>query len=298
LAKGAEVLDEPLVSVIIPTFNRKQLVERAIASVLNQTYANLELLVIDDGSTDGTGEALAHFRSDPRFHYAYQHNSGQSAARNSAISVASGNLIALLDSDNYWQADKLRRQLDFWAGKPGHDILYSLGYLIDLEGNILNSSAKLPRPSGNILNQLLQGNCITNNTVLVSRKCFQELGGFDESLRIAEDYDLWLRFATRYTFLHHPERVVYYCVEGERLSAREEQNIQVNIQILKRFFQLYPGLVSHRRQKMALGNLLVWQIESRWNRGIKPAFKDVASSLLSNLFDMRCWRHLLKFVIK
>lgn len=290
--------EKPLVSVIMPTYNRKGMVERAIESVLKQTYQNLELLVVDDGSSDGTADAVAHFCKDPRFHYQCQQNCGQSAARNRAIAAASGDLIAFLDSDNYWALDKLRRQLNFWSGKVGYDILYSECISIDIVGNILKSAELTQRPSGQILNQLVLGNFITNNTVLISRRCFQELGGFDESLRIAEDYDLWLRFATRYAFLYHPEQVTYYCVEGERLSAREEENIKFNFKILGRFFQQYPDRVTPWGQRKALGNLLVWQIESRWNKGVHPSVRDVLHSLSCNPLDLRVWRHLAKLLIQ
>lgn len=288
----------PLVSVVIPTYNRKGMIGRAIESVLNQTYQNLELLLVDDGSSDGTVESVSHFFKDPRFHYQYQKNSGQSAARNRAIAQASGDLIAFLDSDNYWDLDKLRSQLDFWSGKTDYDILYSLGTPIDLEGKILKSM-QLPKPqNGRILGELVLRNFITNNTVLVPRSCFQELGDFDESLRIAEDYDLWLRFATRYSFLHHPVSVNYYTVEGERLSAEEGRTIEVNFQILNRFFQQYPNHVDPCLQKKALGNLLIWQTESRFNQNLRPQFKDIVHSVSCNPFDQRVWRHVIKYLLQ
>lgn len=291
--------DNPLVSVIIPTFNRKTLVVRAIASVLNQTYPNLELLVVDDGSIDCTSAALSHFRSDPRFHYVYQQNKGQSAARNLAIELASGDLFAFLDSDNFWYKDKLNLQLTYWNVHKGFDILYSSVRCVDLSGNMINEHSQvINRPSGNILNALVSWNCVTNNTVLVPKKCFQEMGGFDETLRIAEDYDLWLRFATRYTFIYHPEIVTFYCTEGERLSTDEERNIEVNFHILEKFRNNFPGAVSNLRYRMAIGNLKRWKNESHWNGGIKPAFRDIISSLILNPFDARSWRHLVKYIIR
>lgn len=289
---------DPLVSVVMPTYNRNGVVQRAIASVLNQTYLKLELLVVDDGSKDGTEEALSCFKTDPRFMYYYQENKGQSAARNVAISKASGEVIAFLDSDNFWMEDKLSRQLAFWSAHDEYDILYSDGINVDQDGTRLPTAASSNRCSGNILTKLLFSNFVTNNTALVPVDCFRQLGCFDESLRIAEDFDLWLRFATRYTFLHHPEQVAYYCVEGDRLSAQEEKNIQVNFQILKRFFQQYPNLVKPLLQRKALGNLLVWQTESRWNRGIRPPLNDLLYSLTSNPLDLRVWRHLAKFIMK
>lgn len=288
---------EPLISVIIPTYNRKEMVLRAIASVLGQTYKNLELYVVDDGSSDGTGEAVAHFRNDLRFHYRFQENRGQSAARNLAISLASGELIAFLDSDNYWEKDKLQRQILFRAENDCNDILYSDCMYIDGKGNRVAGST-VKRYSGWILDKLVLSNFITNNTVLVPRYCFEELGSFDESLRIAEDYDLWLRFATRYTFLYHPEQVTFYCCDGDRLSTQEVQNIEVNCQILKRLFKQNPDKVTPLLQRKAMGKLLTWQIEARWNRGVRPSLSDIFRSISSNPFEQRVWRHLAKYLLR
>ena len=289
---------QPLVSVVIPTYNRKGVVERAISSVLGQTYQNFEILVVDDGSSDGTETALAHFREDPRFHYEYQKNKGQSAARNKAINAASGELIAFLDSDNFWKNDKLERQLTYWNDHKDFDILYSEGMTVDLSGNVIEENAPVTnRPTGNILKTLMQWNCVTNNTVLVPKRCFQEMGGFNESLRIAEDYDLWLRFATRYTFIFHPEKVTYYCIEGDRLSAQEERNIDVNFTILESFRQNYPDTVSLWAFRKALGNLQKWRIDTRWSRGIRPTFGDIIKSVYYNPLDIQVWRHLMKYII-
>jgi len=290
---------DPLVSVVIPTYNRKELLVRAVESVLGQTYKKLELLVVDDGSTDGTESHIAEFRKDNRFHYSYQENQGQSAARNLGISQASGEIISFLDSDNYWKKDKLQLQLAFWHEHKGFDILYSNGIPIDMAGNdISGNEPTTHRPSGKIIKTLMTWNCVTNNTVLVPRKCFQEMGGFNESLRIAEDYDLWLRFATRYSFLYHPRQVTYYCCEGDRLSAQEERNVDVNLQIMESFRQTFPEAVNALIFRKALGNLHRWRIEARWNRGIRPSVLELVYSLLSNPLDARCWRHLLKFILR
>lgn len=288
----------PLVSVVIPTYNRKEMLTRAVESVLGQTYGNLEVIVVDDGSTDGTAEHLTGFLSDERFRYFYQENRGQSAARNHGISQATGKIIAFLDSDNFWHKEKLKLQLAYWDKHKDFNILYSEGITVDIAGKVISKNVPISnRPSGNILKTLMTWNCVTNNTVLVPKQCFQEMGGFNESLRIAEDFDLWLRFATRYTFVFHPEKVTYYCIEGERLSAQEEQNIEVNFQILEIFRQKFPGAVSVWTFRKALGNLRRWKIESYWNRGIRPALLDIIYSLFYNPLDHRTWRHLVKYLL-
>jgi glycosyltransferase involved in cell wall biosynthesis len=290
---------EPLVSVIMPTYNRKGIVSRAIQSVLDQSYTKIELHVIDDGSTDGTAESLEEFKNDPRFNYYYQNNRGQSAARNLGISKSNGEIIAFLDSDNYWKTDKLEYQLRFWDTNSGFEIIYSEGIGIDERGQETPKNNR-QRHSGNILRKLLSSNFVTNNTALVLKKCFVEMGGFDESLRISEDYDLWLRFATRYRFLYYPRDVAFYRVEGDdRLSAQEAKCIAANFVILANLFEKYPKAVSAWKQRKAFGALYKWKIEEAWNRGAKPAFSEVSRSLSLTPLDSRGWRHLVKwFVIR
>jgi Glycosyltransferases involved in cell wall biogenesis len=288
---------KPLISVVIPTFNRRCTVERAIISALGQSYQSIEVVVVDDGSLDGTEEVLSRFKSDARFKYLYQQNRGQSAARNKGIAASAGELIAFLDSDNYWDVDKLASQLEYWDLNRGYDILYSeVTHLYDNGETLPGDSRK--RHSGMILKKLLLSNFITNNTVLVPRRCFDELGAFDESLRIAEDYDLWLRFSTRYTFLYHPEKVAYYSSFGARLSADEELNIEVNLQILSRFLERHADIVPPRFHKRALGRLLTRQTESRWNRGSRPSLRQILRALAFSPENPSAWRHLLKFMLR
>lgn len=290
---------EITISVVIPTYNRKDMVKRAISSVLGQSYGVLEVIVIDDGSTDGTEDALEAFTRDARFRYRRQENRGQSAARNAGIAMAVGDVIAFLDSDNFWHEEKLERQLAFWDHNSFFDILYSDVVPVDLSGRPLVPELPVTlRPSGNILKTLITCNCVTNNTVLVPKRCFREMGGFDEELRVAEDFELWLRFATRYSFGFHPEKVSYYCVEGERLSAQQELTIDANVNIMKDFVKKYPGVVSARDLRKALSRLSTWRTEVRWNDGVRPTFKQILHGVCHGLDDARAWRHLIKFILQ
>jgi glycosyltransferase involved in cell wall biosynthesis len=288
---------EPLVSAVIPTFNRKAMVSRAIESVLGQSYANFELFVIDDGSSDGTEESIRKYRDDDRFHYFYQENKGQSAARNFGIGKSKGEFIALLDSDNYWLKDKLKKQIEFLDGRKDIDILYSEIVPIDERGEILPKRS-CQRFSGNILGNLLRANFVTNNTVLVKRKCFDEMGGFDEQLRYAEDYDLWLRLATRYRFIYHPCEVACYCCEGDRLSSQEEKVLEANQNILSRFFTMFPASVTDREKRHAWSRYYKWRIESRWGAGVKPSLNETIRAAFLNPLDIQCWRLVAKRIIR
>lgn len=282
--------ERPLVSVIVPTYNRVDILPHAIESVLRQTYRNFELHVVDDGSRDGTGKVMERYASERVFYY-YQENRGQSAARNFAIDKARGDLIALLDSDNAWYPDKLEKQIAFLQANPGYDILYSDILPVRADGTPFRRRPSR-KFSGDVLNELLVGNFVTNNTVLVDRKCFIESGGFDEELRYAEDFDLWLRFATRYRFLHHPEEVVSYRCEGDRLSANEERVLEANHSILKRFFLQHPDAASPRARRKAWNRFYLWRAESLASRQRGLPLGDVLRAIAWQPFHPGGWRIL------
>ena len=287
----------PFVTVVTPTFNRDQLIGRAIKSVMNQTYRNWELIIIDDGSTDNTYNVVQEYiKKDQRIHYFYQNNQGQSVARNNGIFQSKGDLIAFLDSDNYWLPDKLSEQIKYWNQYPDYDIVYSDGYVIDEHDNRI--PRKLPRRfSGNILPQLLQKNFVSNNTALAKKGCFLEMGGFDEELTICEDFDLWLRFATRYRFLYHPHRVFCYSIDGPRLSSNTEKAVAANYRILARFFENYPQAYTPRERRLAWASFYRWSIMASRRNGASKPWQDLMRAMTMSPLDSRNWRLLAKMCL-
>lgn len=189
------------VSVVIPTYNRSSFVLDAIRSVTDQQYEPLEILVIDDGSTDDTKEKLAHLNAQDVIRYIYQHNQGRSAARNKGISLATGDFIAFLDSDDLFEPGKLAKQVEFFANHPQVGLVHG-GYVkFDESGKDLgyrNTSWF----SGWIYPKMLLVwyTLLATPTVMVRKAALEEVGGFDESFVIAEDLDLWRRIARKYSF--------------------------------------------------------------------------------------------------
>jgi glycosyltransferase involved in cell wall biosynthesis len=187
---------EPRVSIIIPTFNRSGLITRSIESVLNQSFRDFELIIVDDGSTDNT-EAVVKSLPDERIRYIKREtNSGGSAARNVGIRQARASLIAFQDSDDVWMPDKLSKQLialDDPASSPG--VVYS-GFLhIRGEKTMYLPGSKVVQKDGWIHGQLLLGNFISTQTALVRRESLDQAGYFDESLPRLQDWDLFLRLS-------------------------------------------------------------------------------------------------------
>jgi len=186
---------DPLVSVIIPTYNRGWIVRDAIDSVLGQTYADFELVVVDDGSTDRTPQILDAYGD--RLRVICQHNQGVSAARNRGIGDSSGPLIALLDSDDIWLPGKLSVQVDFFKKNPAALICQTEEIWIR-NGLRVNPGKRHGKPSGMIFEPSLELCLVSPSAVMVRRELFEKVGLFDESLPACEDYDLWLRVGCRF----------------------------------------------------------------------------------------------------
>ncbi len=186
---------KPEVSVIIPTFNRETLLARALSSVLAQTGVSFELIVVDDGSTDGTRARVE--RDFPAATYLYQENQGPSAARNRGIERSRGEWIAFLDSDDEWLPGKLEAQISFFRQNPDCRIMQTEEIWIR-NGKRVNQMTKHKKSGGFIFDKCLPLCAISPSAVMIHKSLFEEVGLFDESLPACEDYDLWLRIASRH----------------------------------------------------------------------------------------------------
>jgi glycosyltransferase involved in cell wall biosynthesis len=194
-----------LVSVVIPTYQRAALLSRALESVRRQTRPAGEVIVVDDGSTDGTGEMV---RGEfPWARYLRQENAGVSAARNLGLAAARGDWIALLDSDDAWRPDKLERQLAALAAEPEERICHTDEIWIR-DGRRVNPRRRHVKRGGWIFRYCLPLCAISPSAALIHRSVFDRVGMFDEALPACEDYDLWLRITARYPVLLVPEPLV------------------------------------------------------------------------------------------
>lgn len=193
----------PLVSVIIPTCNRAQFLSEAIKSVLKQTFRDLELIVVDDGSQDETRLIVQEFASKVR--YFYQENKGVSAARNVGIRAARGQYVAFLDSDDLWKKRKLEIQMNYLQGDSSTNVCYTNEIWLK-NGEHLNQKKKHQKFSGWILEKMLALCLISASSIIIHHAVFKQVGVFDEKLPVCEDYDLWLRIGARYpvTFIDKP----------------------------------------------------------------------------------------------
>lgn len=185
----------PLVSVIIPTYNRGWIIKEAVDSVLAQDYRDFELIVVDDGSTDNTPEVLDAYRGTIKVFR--QENKGVSAARNRGIAEASGRFIAFLDSDDLWLPQKLSRQVEFFNTTPDALICQTEEVWIR-SGVRVNPKKRHQKPSGMIFEPSLALCLVSPSAVMIRRSLLEIVGNFDETLPACEDYDLWLRISCRF----------------------------------------------------------------------------------------------------
>tara|TARA_B100000886_G_C20420628_1_gene491385 strand:+ start:2105 stop:2941 length:837 start_codon:yes stop_codon:yes gene_type:complete len=191
------------ISVIIPTYNRKHTLHRAIDSVLNQTFKPLEIIVVDDGSNDGTGEWVEEIY--PSIKYIFIKNSGVSAARNTGVRSANGQWIAFLDSDDEWMPEKLEQQT-LLLGADREAALCHTNEIWIRNGVRVNQLKKHTKFGGYIFEKCLDMCRISPSSAILSKKLFTSIGYFDESLKVCEDYDMWLRVAAKHKilFLDYP----------------------------------------------------------------------------------------------
>ena len=228
-------MDKPVISVIIPTYNRKKFIPYAVDSVLNQSFSDFELIIIDDGSTDGTDEYIKSLK-DNRIKYIYQQNAGNHAARNTGLKIAKGKYIALLDSDDMWLPEKLMRQKAVLDEKIEYGLVYCGSLTIDSENN-LTGLKPIINHSGKVFDKMLMTNFLYNGSnVLFRRKCLEKVGNFNTNLSRMLDWDFYLRFSLYYKFFCLDEYLVKYRVHDDSLSKNFIAYEQSGLMILDNIF--------------------------------------------------------------
>ena len=219
-----------MVSVVIPTFNRRDYITIALDSVLAQNYKDYEIVVIDDGSRDDTKEVLRPYQD--AISYFYQENRGISGARNRGIRESRGDYIALLDSDDYWLPEKLKRQVDRIRKEPECGMVATRCSSIAPDGTFRKKNR--PGKSGWILNDIFKANFIRTSSALITRKCFDTVGLFDESLPEGEEYDLWLRIAKQYPIAFINEPLTVYTDNPHGVSTDSLAGRLIRLKVLEK----------------------------------------------------------------
>jgi len=222
----------PKVSVIIPTYNRAYFLCEAIESVLNQTFHDFELIVVDDGSTDLTPHVLRRWEGEIR--WIRQENSGVSRARNVGVRAARGRYLSFLDSDDLWVSEKLETQVSFLDGNPHYVVCYTDEVWVR-RGRRVNPRKIHRKYSGWIFDRCLPLCIISPSSVLMRREVLDGVGYFDEDLPVCEDYDLWLRVASRFPiFFLDKKLIIKRGGHADQLSNRSWGNDRYRVLALEK----------------------------------------------------------------
>ncbi|MFO7841377.1 MAG: glycosyltransferase family A protein [Fidelibacterota bacterium] len=260
----------PEISVIIPVRNRPEKIRRALDSVIAQKVLPAEILVIDDGSTDNTPEVLDSYLSVIKV--LKQDNKGVSSARNRGIYEAAGTWIAFLDSDDEWKAEKLQLQTAYLEKHPEIRILQTEETWIR-NGKFVNPPKKYLKKGGNIFKASLENCIVSPSTVICQRSLLMETGGFDESLPVCEDYDLWLRIAACCHIPLLPEAtVIKYGGHKDQLSTRIPAMDRFRVRSLEKI--LREETLSDEQEAALLAVLLrklVYLYNGALRRGTDPS---------------------------
>ena len=240
------------ISVIIPTFNRKKTLGRAIQSVSNQSLSPFEILIIDDGSNDGTKEWVKKSFQDVK--YIYQNNQGVSSARNKGIKYAYGDWIAFLDSDDEWLPNKLYEQVKAIGSNPEIKFFHTNEIWIR-NGVRVNQMKKHKKYGGYIFEKCLDICRVSPSSVLIKKEIFDDIGTFDESLRVCEDYDLWLRITSKYPVVFLDIPLIYkYGGHAGQLSKVNDGIESYRIQSLEKIIK--SGVLSSQQKIIAVNTLI------------------------------------------
>lgn len=240
------------ISVVIPTYNRCELLKRALQSVYSQSLLPSEVVVVDDGSTDGTNAMIR--KEFPEVTYYSQENSGVSSARNLGIHHASGDWLAFLDSDDEWLPEKLLRQTKALSANPERTVCHTEEIWIR-NGIRVNLPKKYAKSSGWIFTKCLPHCAMSPSTVIIHRSVFEDIGIFDTSLPACEDYDLWLRISANYPVLLIEEpQIKKHGGHDDQLSQQLWGMDRFRINALQKIIQ--TGQLSNENRQAAITMLL------------------------------------------
>ncbi|BAB07432.1 glycosyltransferase family A protein [Halalkalibacterium halodurans] len=274
------------VSIIIPTHNRAKLLKRALESTLNQTYKNIEVIVVSDGSTDNTDIVMDEYKRDSRVNFiSYHPAKGGNYARNTGIKNAKGEFIAFLDDDDEWMPDKLELQIKEFNQNANVGLVYT-GVEIIYNFNKRNIKYySLPKKTGNLSKEILVANCIgTTSSVMVRKNLITECGMFDEKLKARQDYDLWIRVCqkTLVGVVNKP-LVRYYNYTTNKQISDDIKKYESAIEYIdNKYVDLYSKVSEEirRKHRHSMTMLIV-------NKALRNQSPKVARAYLKNSFLKR-----------
>jgi glycosyltransferase involved in cell wall biosynthesis len=263
----------PNISVIIPAYNSEKTIKQTINSVLNQTFSDLELIIINDGSQDSTLEVITQI-SDSRIKVFSFPNAGGNVSRNRGLHLAVGEFVSFLDADDLWTPDKLQSQLKALQENVTAKVAYSWTDYIDENGEFILSGQRV-NVNENVYENLLLNNFLENGSnPLICKKALITLGGFDESLSAAQDWDMWLRLASKFNFICVPSVQILYRISANSVSSNLIRQEKACLQVLERAYKERPSL----------GDPALTKIKNSWNISLANLYRYLTCKALQKPF--------------
>lgn len=292
-------MKQGMVSVIIPVYNGATYLERTLDSALNQTWKNVEVIVVDDGSKDESASILTSYGS--RIAYIQQDNAGPAAARHSGVAASHGEYLAFLDQDDVWDKDKLERQLTLLEAHAQAVGAYCDHRSIDNNDQVIGATGAEGhmRGSGQILDALIDGNFIlTASVVILRRTAYDRAGGFDLSNPYwGDDYDLWMRTAALGPFIYQVDTLVSYRRHDNNTSGSDYQMLAGNAHALKNVERFLLNSVNHRTRERLRDSIYSALLGKAWHleHSCSPssACKIYVECLILKPLNLIIWRGLL-----
>lgn len=241
----------PALSVVMAAKNYARFLPDAVESVFAQTFADWELLIVDDGSSDHTPQAVRPFLADRRVRYFRSDRLGQPRAKNLGIGLSRGELIAFLDADDAWEPTKLDKQVSLFREKPAVGVVFCRRTIIDESGKLLSPKPAAPPPRGRVLDAMFVQNFVCFSSAVVRREVFSHVGRFDPRWDLAIDFDLWLRVAKHHEFDYVDELLVRYRTGHGNLSKKLWDRVDTALSIMDRAVERYGVADEVRRDVVA-----------------------------------------------
>jgi len=288
----------PLVSVVIATYNMSAYLPEAVESVRSQTYGPIEIIIVDDGSTDNTAAVVDQWKKDTRVRYVHQDNQGQTVAKNRGISESTGEYIAFLDADDRWKAAKLEQQMRFFDEDRSVGVVYTDTVIIDEYGRE-TGRRKIARPQGRVTEQLLDDNFVEFGSAVVARHALERMGAFDETLSMSIDYDLWLRLSTAYLFRYVDQPLLEYRVWSGQMSRKMLQRTDCILRVYEKFAINHADHVAPSTLSRARASTFVTRGYARMSagEGRVAAIREMVRALGFDAGSKSAWKGIVKIII-
>jgi glycosyltransferase involved in cell wall biosynthesis len=284
----------PAVSVVIATYNRAKFITDTLDSILGQSFRDFEIIVVDDGSTDNTREVLAPYES--RIHYIHQNNRGPSAARNLGVQCAQGSWISIQDSDDLCAPNHLSTLYGFAQKHGDFGMVFANGaYLAGPEHhrNTIIPAGKSHRlaEKGVQLEDLFDKSIVRLQAALISKACYEAVGGHDESLRISMDLDLAFRLFNRFPLAYLDEVVFHYRKHSGNISGNQELRLRENIRVIEKLLSENPraeSILGKRRVAARLAYRYYRLAKGRWKHGERDQAREALKEAVAlRPFDLK-----------